>query len=68
MRSSVVLALSLLAACSGKKQDGAATDPPQVGALVRGDGGVTAVVTELDPSGMHIDDPVAKGPAIETNE
>jgi hypothetical protein len=59
MRFSAVVALTLLAACSGKKQqDEPSSEPPPIGSLVRGDGGVTAVITG-DPSGMHLDDGVA---------
>jgi hypothetical protein len=62
MRLSVVLALTLVVACSGKKKDKdpePSAHPPGVGTLVRGDAGVTAVITDIDPSGMHVDDDVA---------
>jgi len=61
-----VLALPLLAACSSKKQDeerpADPSGPPPVGALVRGDAGVTAVVSDVDPAAMHVDDDVAARP------
>ena len=57
-----VLAL-LLVACSGeKKRDDHAKPDPIVGQLVVGDAGVTAVVTGVDPSGMHMDEGVAARP------
>lgn len=66
MRLPVVLALTTLVACSGeKKKDEAEPAPlaPKVGELVVGDAGVTAVVTDIDPSGMHVDEDVAPRPA-----
>jgi hypothetical protein len=63
MRLSVVLALTTLVACSSKKKeepDPVAPQPPGVGTLVRGDAGVTAIVTDVDPSGMHMDDDVGR--------
>jgi hypothetical protein len=64
MRFSVVLGLATLVACSSKKQEAPdkSSEPAPVGSLVRGDGGVTAVVTNVDPSGMHMDDDVAQTP------
>jgi hypothetical protein len=60
MRLSVAVGLSLLLACSSKKkEEDPSSGPPPVGSLVRGDGGITAIVTGLDPSGMHMDDGVA---------
>jgi hypothetical protein len=61
MRLPVVLVLCTLVACSSnKKKDEPEpnTKPAEVGALVRGDGGVTAVVTDVDPGGMHMDESV----------
>ena len=57
MRLFAVVGLALLASCSSKKQtDDPPADPPPVGALVHGDAGVTTVVTNVDPSGMHVDE------------
>ena len=60
MRLSVVLAVTTLVACSSKKKEEPepSSQPPGVGTLVRGDAGVTAVVTDIDPSAMHMDDDV----------
>ena len=64
MRLCAVAVLAALAACSSKKkQDEPSTEPPPVGSLVRGDGGITSVVTDIDPSGTHIDDDIAARPA-----
>jgi hypothetical protein len=67
MRLSVVLALTTLAACSSKKKDAPdpANQPPAIGTLVRGDAGITSVVTDVDPAAMHVDDDVAP-PVMQT--
>ncbi|HEY5925216.1 MAG TPA: PEGA domain-containing protein [Kofleriaceae bacterium] len=54
--------LAALAACSSKKKQDDTTEPAPVGSLVRGDGGVTAIVTDIDPTGVHMDDDVAARP------
>src|SRR5688572_8005439 len=61
MRLPAVLAL-LLVACSGEKKRDESNPEPIVGQLVVGDAGVTAVVTGVDPSGMHMDEGVAARP------
>ena len=50
----------MLAACSGKKQPPQPdpSKPPPVGTVVHSDGGVTGIVTNVDPGGMHMDDDV----------
>ncbi len=64
MRQLVVLALTTLVACSGdKKKDEPEPAPqPKIGTLVVGDAGVTSVITNIDPSGMHVDEDVAPRP------
>jgi hypothetical protein len=63
MRLSVVLALTTLVACSSKKQEEPEkSEPAPLGTLVRGDAGVTAVVTGVDPATLHMDDNVAPPP------
>src|SRR5687767_2852408 len=61
MRLPAVLAL-LLVACSGEKKRDESNPEPIVGQLVVGDAGVTAVITGIDPSGMHMDEGVAARP------
>jgi len=62
MRFTAALGLAALAACTGKKQDEPPpSEPPPVGALVRGDAGITAVVTTVDPN-LHMDDDVTAHP------
>jgi hypothetical protein len=65
-----VVGLTLLAACSGDKdkdnKDEQTTKPAEVGDLVRGDGGVTAVVTAVDPSERHLDEDVTDRPVQTT--
>jgi hypothetical protein len=66
MRFPQVVALACLAACSDKKREEPRPPEPQVGMIVRGDAGIAAVVIGVDPmgdpSGMHMDDPVAARP------
>ncbi|HEY5945838.1 MAG TPA: PEGA domain-containing protein [Kofleriaceae bacterium] len=64
MRLPVVLVLTTLLACSSKKKDESPppAQDPVVGTLVHGDAGITAVVTNVDPSGMHMDDDVTAPP------
>lgn len=56
MHLPVVLALATLVACSGKKDAEPSTKPAEVGQLVRSDGGITAVVTAVDPDDRHDDE------------
>lgn len=64
MRLPLVLAVTTLVACSSKKKDEPESrpQPSPVGTLIHGDAGVTAVVTGIDPSTMHIDDDVPRSP------
>lgn len=56
---SVALTLVAVAACSDKHKPTSEPATPPVGTLVRSDGGVTAYVTGVDPSGMHMDEDTA---------
>lgn len=59
MRVELAVALALVAAAGCSEKSKPKADDPEknpVGTLVRSDGGVTAIVTGLDPSGMHIDE------------
>jgi hypothetical protein len=60
---SVALALVAVAGCSEKHTPKPDPTKGPVGTLVRSDGGVTAIVTGVDPSGMHIDEDTDSHPA-----
>jgi hypothetical protein len=64
MRFLFVVGLATLAGCSGKKDK--EPDPkdttPEVGELVRSDGGITAVITDIDPMERHVDEPGTERP------
>ena len=58
----VVLVLALVGCSEKKKHDEPKPQEPQVGQLVVGDGGVTSVITSVDPMGMHMDEDVGPRP------
>ena len=60
MRIPVAAVLVLLAACSGKKREQQPDQAPApVGTIVHTDGGVSGVITTVDPGGaMHMDEDV----------
>jgi hypothetical protein len=63
MRLPVVLALTALVGCSSKQQEpDKSPEKTPVGTLVHGDAGVTAVVTNVDPRSLHVDEDVVPGP------
>jgi len=71
MRLVFVVGLATLVACSGKKEDKPAQpahEVPRVGELVRSDGGITAVVTDLDPIERHLDEDGADRPAAQPRQ
>jgi len=56
MRFQLLLMLAALAGCPSKKKQETVEQTPFVGELVRGDAGITAVVTSVGPTGMHVDE------------